>query len=281
MIMTKSTVPSILKYIGLVFLAIFILFPLIWMFFGTFKGNSELFTSLNLLPERFSPDAYFNGWKSTGRITFTTFFTKSFVLVIPTTIFTVLSSLIVGYGFARFKFPMKKLLFTIMIGTMMLPNAVLIIPRYMLFHALGWLNSFNVFYIPALFGCYPFFIFMFVQFYRGIPTELDEAAKIDGCNSFRILTSILLPLMKPVIISGLVFQAAWTWEDFFNPLIFISSTEKFPVSLALRISLDAANKIEYSNVLAMATLSLLPCAILFFSAQKYFVEGITTTGIKG
>ena len=111
--------------------------------------------------------------------------------------------------------------------------------------------------------------------------ELDEAAKIDGCGSFRTLISILFPLLKPIIVSAFVLQTSWTWEDFFNPLIFISSTSKYPISLALRMSLDAATAIDYSSLLAMATLAILPVAIIFFLAQKSFVEGVATTGIKG
>ena len=277
----KKWPSTALKYMGLIILGLVLLFPIIWMVFGTFKDNRELFTSMNPLPQNFDFGSYVEGWIGSGQFTYTTFFLNTLALVVPTTIFTILSSILIGYGFARFNFPFKKPLFAIMIATMMLPNAVLIIPRYLIFNALGWLDTYNVFYIPAMFGCYPFFIFMFVQFFRGIPKELDEAAKIDGCNSFRTLRSIMIPLMKPAIMSGIVFQAAWTWEDFFNPLIYISTTAKFPVSLALRMSLDAASKIDYSNVLAMATLSILPCAILFFLAQKSFVEGITTTGLKG
>ncbi len=281
MIMAKKRIISPIKYILLIGLAFIILFPLIWMFFGTFKENQELFSSLNLLPESFDPISYTEGWQSAGEYTYTTYFLNSLLLVVPTTIFTVISSIIIGYGFARFEFKYKGLLMAIMIGTMMIPNAVLIVPRYLLYNSFGWLDTYNVFYFPALFGCYPFFIYMFIQFYRGIPRDLDEAAKIDGCNSFRILWSILIPLMKPVVVSATLFQTAWMWEDFFNPLIYISSTSKFPVSMALRMSLDAANKIDYSNVLAMALLSLLPVTILFFCGQKYFVEGVTTTGMKG
>ena len=272
---------SFLKYAGLIILGYIFLFPILWMVFGTFKDNIELFSSMSLIPNEFKLDGYTRGWSGSGQFTYATFFKNTFTLVIPTAVFTVLSGLIVGYGFARFNFRFKKILFSIMIGTMMLPNAVLIIPRYLIFNSFGWIDTYKVFWIPALFGCYPFFIFMFVQFFRGIPKELDEAAKIDGCGSFRTFVSILLPLMRPVILAAFVFQTAWTWEDFFNPLIFISSTSKYPLSLALRMSLDAATAIDYSSLLAMATLSILPVAIIFFFAQKSFVEGIATTGLKG
>ena len=272
---------TLLKYAGLILLGYVFLFPMLWMVSGTFKDNIELFSSMSLVPEQFNFDAYIKGWRGSGQFTYTTFFANTIKLVIPTAFFTVLSSTFIAYGFARFNFRFKRQLFGIMIGTMMLPNAVLVIPRYMLYNAFGWIDSYLVFWIPALFGCYPFFIFMFVQFFRGIPKELDEAARIDGCNSFRSLISIYLPLMKPALAAGFIFQTAWTWEDFFNPLIYISSTAKYPLSLALRMSLDAATAIDYTSLLAMGTLAILPVAILFFVSQKAFVEGIATTGIKG
>jgi len=270
-----------LKYAGLIFLGYIFLFPILWMVFGTFKNNIELFSSMSLIPDEFKLTGYIRGWRGSGQFTYATFFMNTFKMVIPTAIFTTISALFVGYGFSRFNFRFKKVLFSIMIGTMMLPNAVLIIPRYLIFNAFGWIDSYRVFWIPALFACYPFFTFMYVQFFRGIPMELDEAAKIDGCGSLRTLISILFPLLKPIIVSAFVLQTSWTWEDFFNPLIFISSTSKYPISLALRMSLDAATAIDYSSLLAMATLAILPVAIIFFLAQKSFVEGVATTGIKG
>lgn len=277
----RQAITTLIKYLGLCAIGFILLFPIIWMVLGTFKDNAELFGSLKLIPEKLDFSAFREGFKGSGQFTYSTFFTNSFLLVIPTTVFTVISSLLVGYGFSRFQFPLKKMWFNIMIATLMLPNAVLVIPRYLLFNNLGWVDSYKPFIIPAAFGCYPFFIYMFIQFYRGIPRELDEAAKIDGCSSAGILRHILTPLLKPVIVSCMIFQMSWTWEDFFNPLIYINSTKKFPVSMALRMSLDTMSQVSYNQVLAMATLSLLPCTILFFLSQKTFVEGITSTGIKG
>jgi len=137
------------------------------------------------------------------------------------------------------------------------------------------------FTVPAIFACYPFFIFMLVQFFRGLPRELDESATIDGCNSFSILIRILLPLCKPALFSAGIFQFIWTWNDFFNSLIYINSVKKFTLSLGIRMSLDNATSANWNEIMAMSTLSIIPCVLLFFFAQKYFVEGIATTGIKG
>lgn len=202
-------------------------------------------------------------------------------MVVPTVALTVFSCSFVAFGFARFRFPFKKLCFALMISTLMLPNSVIIIPRYLIFNKLGLLNTYWPFYLPAAFACFPFFIFMIIQFLRGVPRELDEAAYIDGCSSMRLYFKILLPLIKPALFSAGLFQFMWTWNDFFNTLIYISSVKKFPVSLGLRASLDTASQVQWDKVMSMSLISILPLIVLFFFAQKYFVEGISTTGLKG
>ena len=271
----------IITHLCMILLGVIMLYPLVWMFFASFKTNQEIFGSMSLLPKEPVWDTYKKGFQGTGQFTYATFFKNTFLLVLPTVLFTVFSSAIVAYGFARFKFKFKKFLFMLMLSTLMLPNAVLVIPRYLLFNKFGWLNSYLPFYIPALFACYPFFIYMMVQFFRGIPKDFDEAATIDGCNSFQIFVQILLPLCKPALFSAAIFQFIWTWNDFFNSLIYINSVKKFPLVLALRMSLDATSASNWNQVLAMSVLSLVPGTVLFFSAQKYFVEGITSAGVKG
>jgi oligogalacturonide transport system permease protein len=251
------------------------------MFFASFKTNAEIYAGANLFPREYSLDAFRDGWKGVANNTFTRFFANSFILVIPTALFTIISSTLVAYGFARFEFRGKKILFVILLSTLMLPNSILIIPRYTIFRSLNVLDSYNPFYLMAVFACYPFFTYMLVQFIRGIPKELDESALIDGCGSFRTLVSILLPLLKPALFSAGLFQFLWTYNDYFNSLIYINSVKKFPVSLALRLTLDAENVIIWKNVMAMSSLAVLPVVLLFFVCQKYFVEGIATTGLKG
>jgi oligogalacturonide transport system permease protein len=268
----------------LILFGVAMVYPLIWMFFASFKTTNEIFVSPRLLPEIFLWENYVNGWRSaaTGAASYTNFFINTFVLVIPTVAFTVLSSLLVAYGFGRFRFPGRKILFSLMIATLMLPNAVIVIPRFMIFKNLGWLDSYLPFIVPAIFGCYPFFIFMLIQFLRGIPTALDESAKIDGCGPVRILFGILAPLMKPALFSAGLFQFLWTWNDFFNQLIFINSPKKYTIALGLRISIDSSTEmVRWNEVMAMSICSILPLILLFFFAQRYFVEGISTSGLKG
>lgn len=279
--MKKRIGRNAISYVFLFIVGVIMIFPLIWMFFASFKPNSEIFGNTRLFPSTINLDSYVSGWKGKGQLSFGVFLINSLKLVVPTVVFTVVSSVLVAYGFARFRFPLKKLLFSIMISTLILPNAVLVIPRYLLFRNLDWLDTYKTFTIPSLFACTPFFIYMLIQFFRSIPFELDESAKIDGCNSFVILVRIMIPLCKPAIISAALFQAIWTWEDFFNSLIYITTVKKFTVSLALRMSMDTSEAANWSGILAMAVVSMLPCVLLFAFAQKYFVEGIATSGIKG
>ncbi len=275
------TIKNIMKNVFLFLFGLALIYPLVWLFFASFKTNDEIFGSLSLLPNNFSWDAYMNGWKGSGQFGYGVFLVNTFKLVIPTVLFTVISSSLVAYGFARFNFKFKKPLFALMISTLMLPNTVIIIPRYLQFEKLGWLNSYLPFIVPAIFACYPFFIFMLVQFFRGIPRDLDESAFLDGCGRLRFLVSILLPLSKSALFSVVIFQFIWTWNDFFNSLIYIDSVKKFPLSLGLRMSLDATTSINWNQIIAMSIISIVPPVLLFFFAQKHFVEGIATTGLKG
>lgn len=270
-----------LNYLFLVVIGLLMVYPLLWMVSASFKTNNEIFSSISLIPKQILTNGYKDGWKGSGQYSFSLYFSNTFAMVIPTVLLTVVSSVLVAYGFARFRFIGKGILFTLVIASLMLPNEVIIIPRYMVFNSLGWLNTYLPFIVPAAFATYSFFIFMLIQYIRSIPKELDESATIDGCNSFMILVKVILPLMIPAIISVVIFQFVWRWNDFLNALIYISSVRKYPVSLALRMSLDVTDTITWNQTMAMSVLSMLPPIILFFLTQKYFVEGIATTGIKG
>lgn len=278
---TKKQLNMVFSYLLIILIGCVLLFPIVWMFLAAFKTNEEIFGSIALLPKTFSFDNFIQGWKSAGQYSYLTYFLNSFILVIPTTLLTLASCSLVAYGFARFNFPFKKQLFALLIATLMLPNSVIIIPRYVLFNKLGWLDSYLPFWAPALLACYPFFVFQMVQFMRGIPRDLDESACIDGCGTFRVFWQILLPLMKPALFSAALFQFLWTYNDYFNSLIYINSVSKYTISLALRLSVDAESVVVWGRVMAMAFVAVLPLILLFFTAQKYFVEGIATSGLKG
>ncbi len=268
-----------------VFVAVFgfiMIYPVLWLLSSAFKGNSEIFTDIGLVPTVFNFDAFVKGWRGVGNATFGVFFANSFKIVIPVVAFTIISGLLVAYGFARFQFPGKKLMFSIMIATLMLPTSVLTIPTYVMFTKFQWINTYLPFIVPAAFSTSAFFVYMLIQFLRGIPREIDEAAKIDGCNSFQILVMILVPLCKPAIFSAAIFRFLWTWNDFFGSLVYINSVTKYPISLGLRMAIDnTAGSVNWSSIMAMSVISILPPVILFFLAQDYFVEGIATSGLKG
>ncbi len=278
----KHRINAGIRYLILVIGAIIMLYPMLWLVGASFKTNSEIFTSIGIIPKRLDFTPYIKGWKTGTEYTFGTYFKNSFKILIPKVIFTIISCSLTAYGFARFNFPFKKQFFGLLISTLLLPQVILRIPTYLLWKKFGLLDTHASLFINSAFAVDGFFVFMLIQFFRSIPRELDESAIVDGCNSFQVFIWILLPLMKPALISVGLFQFMWTMNDFMGPLIYISSVEKYPVSIALKMCIDTTSgTFEWNQVIAMSIIALLPSIILFFSAQKYFIEGITTTGIKG
>ncbi len=271
----------LIRFTALLCVAVVMLYPLLWLIGASFKSNAEIFTEAGFWPSRFSLDAYAKGWKTSTEYTFATYFLNSFAIVIPRIAVTVVSCVLVAYAFARFEFFGKKLLFSIMVGTMMLPLIVLRLPQYLLFRELGWLDTYLPLILPSAFATDTFFVFMLVQFLRGIPRDMEEAATIDGCNALQLLWHIIVPLLKPAIISVVVFQFIWTMNDFMGPLIYLSSVENYPVSLALKMSIGATEEVEWANVIAISVVALVPSVAVFFAAQKHFIEGAASSGIKG
>jgi oligogalacturonide transport system permease protein len=273
--------PAWLRYLALGVVALVMLYPLVWLIGATFKSNAEIFTEIGFWPSRFSLEAYAKGWKTSTEYTFATYFLNSFLITVPRIAVTVVSCVLVAYAFARFEFPGRKLMFGIMIGTMMLPLIVLRLPQYLVFRELGWLDTYWPLVLPSAFATDTFFVFMLVQFLRGIPRDMEEAAMIDGCGPLQMLWHIIVPLLKPAIISVIVFQFIWTMNDFMGPLIYLSSVENYPVSLALKMSIGATEEVEWANVIAISVVALVPSVVVFFLAQRHFIESAASSGIKG
>jgi len=274
----------LVMYILLLILAFIMIYPLMWMIAASFRPNTDIFRELGLIVRNPIWTSYRDGWQGVGipGITYTTFFTNTLIMVVPTVIFTMVSSYFTAYGFARYDFPFKMVFFSLMIGSLLLPQEVLIVPRYILFHNFGWLNTYLPFIIPAAFATHAFFVFLLFQFIRGIPRELDQSAKIDGAGSFRICMHIILPLCKPALFSVTIFQFVWRWNDFFQPLIYINSVRRFPLSLGLRSTIDlTGGVVMWGQVLAMGVVAMIPPTLVYIFAQRYFVEGVTMSGIKG
>lgn len=257
------------------------IYPVLWMIFGSFKTNYEILNeSLKLMPEKFSMDNYIRGWRGFGNLSFARFFLNSFVITTLATLGTTLSSSLVAYAFARLRFPGRKFLFACMMATMMLPAQVVMIPQYIIFRNFQLTNTFVPLILPAWFSS-AFFVFMMMQFIQGLPKELDEAAIIDGCSRYSVFSRIILPLIGPALITSIIINFYWKWDDFMGPLIYLSRPKMFPVSLAIKLFADSSSETDFGAMFAMSTLSLMPVFFIFLFFNKYLVEGISTSGLKG
>lgn len=272
---------AVIRYTILTVIGLIMLYPLIWLVGASFKTNSEIFASPWFWPMEPTVQGYINGWQTSTPYTFGHFFLNTLYIVIPKMLGTAISSTIVAYGFARFEFPGKKVLFGILIATLLLPDVVTRIPQYLLFRDLGWLDTYLPLFVPQWLALEAFFVFMLIQFMRSVPRDMEEAARVDGANTLQVLWYVVVPMMMPAIISVCLFQFMWTMNDFLGPLIYISSVENYPISLALKLSIDATEAFDWNQILAMTVLALTPSLIVFFIAQKYFIEGISTGGVKG
>lgn len=263
------------------FLALGMIYPILWLVASSLKPNDEIFTTAySLIPSSLKWGNYASGWAGFAGNSFGTFFKNSFIIVILSTIGAVCSSALVAYAFARIPFFGRGLWFGCMMLTLMLPRDVTIIPQYIMFSELGWLQSFKPLIVPQFLGI-PFFIFLIMQFIRTVPADLDEAAKIDGCSKYGIFFKVILPLIVPAMMTSAIFSFYWTWEDFIHPLLYLNQPELYPVSLALKLFLDGESLNNWGGMFAMSTLSLVPVFVIFFTFQKYIVEGISTSGLKG
>lgn len=257
------------------------IYPILWLFASSFKGPAEIFgkNQLSLIPKSWAFENYATGFKGFGGVSFAVFFRNSFFIAGTTTVGQVFSSALVAYGFARIRFRFKKILFGCVIITMMLPMQILAIPQYIMFNTFGWINTYLPLILPAFFGN-AFFIFLIHQFIQGITRDLDEAAYIDGCSKYTIFFRIILPLVVPALVTAAIFAFYWKWDDFFSALLYLQSITKYPVSIALKMFADPSAVSNWGAMYAMSVLSLVPVIVLFFSFQKYLVEGISTTGMK-
>lgn len=273
---------SIIKHAVLIAGSLVMLFPMIWLVSSAFKPGAEIFSGeFHLISDRFTLQNFSDGWNINPNHSFGYFLKNTFVMVGTVIAGTVISSSLAGFAFARLNFRWKWPLFIFMLATMMLPSQVTLIPKYIMFSKIGWIDTYLPFAAPAFCAVNGFHVFLIVQFIRGIPKDLDEAACIDGCSIFKIYSKIVMPLCKPVLFSVAIFTFIWTWDDYLNQLIYLSSVDKFTVSLFLRSLIDSTSSISWGPLIANTLISLVPGIILFFVAQPYFVEGIATSGLKG
>ena len=271
-----------IRYVILIGVGVFMVYPLLWMVSATFKDNNEIFSTLSLIPSRPTLDGYRAAMNDYGGdINIWRAMLNTYKYVIPRVIFTVISSTITAYGFGRFRFRGRNALFGLLMATLFLPQVVLNIPQFLMYRKFGWVDSplYLAMIVPTLFAQETYFVYMLIQFMRNIPRELDEAAKIDGCNIMQTL--VLVPMLWPAMVSAGLFQFMWSSNDFMGPLLYVNSPSRYPATLFVRMSMDADTGFAWNRVMAVSLISILPSLIVFFLAQSQFMDGVTAGAVKG
>ncbi|GLQ10541.1 ABC transporter permease [Devosia yakushimensis] len=270
---------AILKHIFLIAACFVMIYPLLWMIASSLKPNNEIFGQLSLIPSDPQWNNYTRGWNALP-VSFTNFFWNSSIITVLSVIGNVLSCSFAAYAFARLEFSGKTIWFALMMMTLMIPYHVVLIPQYLTFLQLGWVNTYLPLVVPRFLASDAFFIFLMIQFFRQLPRELDEAAMIDGCSPFKIYWAIILPLSLPAMTTAAIFSFIWTWEDFLGPLVYLNDIKDYTVPLALRMFLSQDSVSEYGQMFAMSVLSILPIIIFFVIFQRFIIRGIAMSGMK-
>ena len=279
--MKRKTVNTIIWFVVLIVMTAVILYPLVWLVFSTFKPSSEFGQNPGLIPENPTINNYLKVMEGIGGIPLWRFFANSLFIAVMSVIGILASSALAAYAFARIKFKGVGIFFAAMIGTLLLPFHVIIIPQYIMFQKLELVDTYVPLILPKFLATEAFFVFLMVQFIRNIPRDMDEAARIDGAGHVRIFFSIILPLIKPALITSAIFAFIWTWNDFLGPLLYVNSPDKYPLPIALRLYNDATSTSDYGATVAVSFLALLPILIFFIVFQRFLVDGVATQGLKG
>jgi multiple sugar transport system permease protein len=270
-----------ISHLIIILFGIMMLYPVAWLVASSFKEGNLIFSDPGIIPKAVTVNHYIKGWAGIGNIHFSQFFRNSIFICVIAVCATTASCVMAAYAFARLKFPLRNLWFAVMLLTVMLPGHVTTIPRYVMFNRFRWIDTYLPLLVPCFLATNAFFIFLMNQFIRSLPKDLDESATIDGCSKAGIFIKIIIPLSSPALVTTALFTFLWTWDDFFHQLLYLNTVTKYTVPLGLRLFMDSTGQSSWGSMFAMSVLSIVPCFILFFSLQRYFVQGITTTGIKG
>jgi multiple sugar transport system permease protein len=270
-----------LRTLAILALLAVVLYPLVWLAASALKPTDEIIWNLGLLPHHPTLGNFARGWTGMETVSFARFFLNSTVLSLCVVVANCVACLVSAYAFARLRFPLRGAFFAIMIATLLLPHHVLIVPQFVLFKFLGWTDSILPLVVPKALGTEAFFVFLMVQFMRGIPRELDQAAKVDGCSPYGIFRHVILPLSRPALVTTAIFSFIWTWNDFFSQMIYLSSPDKLTVPVGLRMFVGSEGLTEFGPMFAMSLLSMAPVFLFFLAFQRLLVEGINTEGLKG
>lgn len=260
--------------------AVAMVYPLLWMVASSFKHDAGILADVSLIPSTIDTENYSEGWNAVGT-SFATFFLNSFVIAGLAIVGNLISCSMAGYAFARLRIPGRFILFPMMLATIMLPFHVIVVPQYILFNELGWTGSILPLVAPKFLAVDAFFIFLVVQFVRGLPRDMEDAAMLDGAGPFKVFWYIVLPLIRPALITVAVFTFLWTWDDFFSQLVYLNDPSQYTVPLGLRLFVDSTGESQFGPMFAMATLSIVPVFAVFLFFQRLLIEGVTSTGLKG
>lgn len=282
---TAHKIGRFFQYFVLILVGIIMIYPLVWMVGATFKSNAEIFSGIGFLTANPTLQGYIDAVTQNygGDISIWRAFINTYSFVIPKVIFTVISSVIAAYGFSRFKFKGRDMLFGIMISTLFLPQVVLNVPQYLMYNSFGWINSpfYLPLWVPTLFATETYFVYQLVQFMRSIPHDLDEAAAIDGCGPVKILYKIIAPMLSPSLVACGLFQFMWSCNDYMGPLLYVQTPSKYPMSIFVKLSMDADSGFNWNRILALSLISIIPQLVVFFCAQDAFIDGISAGAVKG
>ena len=282
---TAHKIGRFFQYFVLILVGVIMIYPLVWMACATFKSNAEIFAGIGFLTANPTLQGYIDAVTQNygGDISIWRAFINTYSFVIPKVIFTVISSVIAAYGFSRFKFKGRDMLFGIMISTLFLPQVVLNVPQYLMYNSFGWVNSpfYLPLWVPTLFATETYFVYQLVQFMRSIPHDLDEAAAIDGGGPVKILYKIIAPMLSPSLVACGLFQFMWSCNDYMGPLLYVQTPSKYPMSIFVKLSMDADSGFNWNRILALSLISIIPQLVVFFCAQDAFIDGISAGAVKG
>ena len=277
----RTPAAVVVWYATLLVLGLIVLYPIVWLIFATFKPSSEFGRNAGLMPWEPTLANYINVWDGIAGIPLWRYVLNSLLVASLAVVGTLVSSSLTAYAFARIAYKGSGVFFAAMIGTLLLPVHVIIIPQYIIFQKLGFVDT----YVPLLIGKFlaadAFFVFLMVQFIRNIPRELDEAARIDGAGHLRTFRSIILPNLRPALVTSGIFTFIWTWNDFLSPLIYLTKPKNYTLPIALRLFNDTTTTSDYGATVAVSFLALIPVLLFFLVFQRLLIQGVSTQGLKG
>lgn len=276
----RRPVRTLLFHLSSIALLVVVLYPAAWMLLSSFRPSNQIIGETGLIPDNTTLDNFRTALQGIGGVSFWRFFMNSVYLAVGSVVGICLSSSLTAYAFARIDFVGRNLYFALMIGTLLLPYHVVIIPQFIMFNEFGWVDTYYPLLVGKFLATEAFFVFLMVQFMRTVPRELDESARIDGAGHLRIYWSVMLPLMRPVLATASIFAFIWSWNDFLAPLIYLRSPENYTLPLMLRQYVDQTSVSDYGGQMAAAMLALVPVLLFFALFQRYIVEGVATTGLK-